>query len=165
MESQRKAENTLTMKIFHTTKCKAYSHEKLNTFKGVIRSRKLVKEMEEDMSATLGKQGIANAKRIIIRPGREKNRNQHLHSDHISKEVKIGFCVERVEKYVPAPFRCFKYQKYGHHRKACKERLTYAKCSEKNPDHMEEDCLKETWCENCRQNHLAYARSCEAYKK
>ena len=30
---------------------------------------------------------------------------------------------------------------------------------------MEEDCLKETRCVNYRQNHTAYARSCEAYKK
>ena len=30
---------------------------------------------------------------------------------------------------------------------------------------MEEDCLKEIKCVNCCQNHLAYARSCEAYKK
>ena len=30
---------------------------------------------------------------------------------------------------------------------------------------MEEDCLKETRCANCRQNYPVYARSCEAYKK
>ena len=30
---------------------------------------------------------------------------------------------------------------------------------------MEEDCLKEMRCANGRQNHPAYARSCEAYKK
>ena len=30
---------------------------------------------------------------------------------------------------------------------------------------MKKDCLKEIKCLNCRQNHLAYARSCEAYKK
>ena len=30
---------------------------------------------------------------------------------------------------------------------------------------MEEDCLKETRCPNCWQDHLAYSRSCDIYKK
>ena len=30
---------------------------------------------------------------------------------------------------------------------------------------MEEDCLKEIRCANCRQDHPIYARSCDAYKK
>ena len=61
--------------------------------------------------------------------------------------------------------RCFKCQKYGHHWEACRGWHTCAKYGEKDPDHTEEDCLKETKCVNCRQNHPAYIRSCEAYKK
>ena len=30
---------------------------------------------------------------------------------------------------------------------------------------MEEDCLKEITCANCRQDHPAYAKSCVVYKK
>ena len=30
---------------------------------------------------------------------------------------------------------------------------------------MEEDYLKETRCTHCRQEYLAYARSCDVYKK
>ena len=45
------------------------------------------------------------------------------------------------------------------------EDKTCAKCSEKGPDHMEEDCLKEIQCANCRQDHLAYTRFCVVYKK
>ena len=30
---------------------------------------------------------------------------------------------------------------------------------------MEEDCLKEIRCTNCRQDHPAYAKSCVVYKK
>ena len=45
------------------------------------------------------------------------------------------------------------------------ENDTGAKCMEKNPDHMKEDCLKEIECANCRQDHPAYARSCDVYKK
>ena len=59
------------------------------------------------------------------------------------KELKMGYCLERVEQYVPAPLRCFKCQKFGHHREACRGRQTCSKCGEKDPDHAEEDCLKE----------------------
>ena len=42
---------------------------------------------------------------------------------------------------------------------------TCAKCGGKDPDRLQEDYLKEIKCVNCRQNHPAYARSCEAFKK
>ena len=79
--------------------------------------------------------------------------------------MNIGYCVERIEQYVLAPLRYFKCQKYGHHCEAGWGQHTCVKCAEKDLDHMKEDCLKETRCANCRQNHLVYARSCEAYKK
>ena len=77
----------------------------------------------------------------------------------------IGYCLERVEQYVPVPQRCFKCQKYVHHREASRGRQTCSKCGEKDPDHVVEDCLKEIRCPNCRQDHTAYARSCNVYKK
>ena len=61
-ESRRQAENILKMKTFHTTKCKAYPHEKLNTSKWVISSRELVLTMEEEMLAALGKRGHKHKK-------------------------------------------------------------------------------------------------------
>ena len=64
-----------------------------------------------------------------------------------------------------ASLRCFKCQKYGHHREACRGRQTYTKCGEKDPDHLEEDCLKQIRCANRRQDPSAYVRSCDVYKK
>ena len=66
-------------------------------------------------------------------------------------EMKIGYCVERIEQYG--------------HREACWGLHTCTKCGEKDLDHMEEVCLKEIRCVDCWQNHSAYARSCKAYKK
>ena len=79
--------------------------------------------------------------------------------------MKIGYCLERVGQYVPTPLRCFKWQKYGHYREACRVRRTCAKCGKKDPDHLQEDCLKQIKWANCRQNHPAYVRSCVVYKK
>ena len=39
------------------------------------------------------------------------------------------------------------------------------KCGEKDPDHVEEDWLKEITCANYQQDHPAYARFCDVYKK
>ena len=55
--------------------------------------------------------------------------------------------------------------KYGHHRKACWGRQTYAKCGEKDPNHMEKDYLKEITFAHCRQDHPAYTRSFAVYQK
>ena len=57
------------MKIFHTAKCRAYPYERLNTSKGVIRSRKLPLAIAEEMT---------NIRRISIRKGEKQiqtNRN------------------------------------------------------------------------------------------
>ena len=49
--------------------------------------------------------------------------------------------------------------------KACRGQQTCVKCSEKNLDHMAEDCLKEIRCSNGEQGHPAYAKSCDIDKK
>ena len=124
---------------------------------------------EQDIVSALGKQGITNIKRISIRRGEQRIQTktyiQTFNKLRTPNEVKIGYCLERLEQYVPAPLRCFKCQKYGHHREACRGQQICAKCGEKDPDHMEEDCLKEITCANCRQDHPAYERSCIIYKR
>ena len=52
----------------------------------------------------------------------------------IPKEIRIGYTIERVELYIPAPLRCFKCQKFGHHKEICRGRRV---CDELDPDHME----------------------------
>ena len=151
------------------TKCRAYSHEKLNNSKGVIRSRELTLATEDEIASALGKQGVTNIKRISIRKGEQRiQTNTYIltfKKPRTPNEVKIGYCLERVEQYVPAPLRCFKCQKYGHHREACRGRQTCTKCNEKDPDHVEEDCMKEITSANCRQDHPAHARPCAVYQK
>ena len=56
VDSRRQAENMLKIKTFHTTKCRAYPHEKLNTSKGVIRRRELALATEDKIASALGKQ-------------------------------------------------------------------------------------------------------------
>ena len=145
------------------------SHERWNTFKGVIRSRELALATAEEMKATLGKQGVTNIRRISIRKGKEEIKtNTYIltfNQLHTLKELKIGYCLMRVEMYVSGLLRCFKCQKYGQHREACRRQSTSAKCGEKDPFHRKEDCLKEIRCPNCQQNYLPYSRFCDIYEK
>ena len=72
VDNQRHAKNVLKIKNFQMTKFKVYPHEKLNTLQGVIKSRELSLATAEEITAALGKQGITEYKRIIIRKGREE---------------------------------------------------------------------------------------------
>ena len=125
----------LKIKTFHTTKCRAYPHEKLNTSKGVIRSRELALVTEDEKASALGKQGVTNIKRISIRKSEQRiQTNTYIlifNKPRTPKEVKIDYCLERVEQYVPALLRCFKCQKFGYHREAYRGRQTCTKCSER----------------------------------
>ena len=116
-------QKTLKIKMFHTTKCRAYPHEKLNTSKGVIRSRELALATEDEIASALGKQGVTNIKIISIKKGEQQIQTNNyiltFNKPQNPKEVKIGNCLERVEEYAPALLRCFKCQKFGHHREAC----------------------------------------------
>ena len=123
---------------------------------------------KDEVPSALRKQGVTKIKRISIRKGEQRIQTntyiQAFNKPRTPIEVKIGYCLERVEQYVPAPLRCFKCQKYGHHRKACWGRQTYAKCGEKDPNHVEKDCLKEITFAHCRQDHPAYTRSFAVYQ-
>ena len=117
----------------------------------------------------IGKQGVTNIKRIYISKGEQRiQTNTYIltfNKPRTSKELKIGYCLEKVEQRVPTPLRCFKCQKFGHHREACRGRQTCTKCGEKDPDRAEEDCMKEIQSENFQKDHPAYARTCAIYQK
>ena len=148
------------------TKCIAYPHEKLNTSKVVIRSRELALDTEEEIASALGKQGVTNIRKIPIRKVEERIQTNTyiltLNHPRTPKEVKIGYFLERIEQYIPAPLRCFKCQKYGHYRTTDMFQMRW-----KGPDHVEKNCLKQIRYANCRQDqdHQAYARSCDVNKK
>ena len=136
-------------------KCRAYLHEKLDTSKGVIWSRELALATEEEIASALGKhkEWIQTNSYILT-----------LNQPHTPKEVKICYFLESWAVR-PSILRFFKSQKYWHLRVASRRWHTCAKCGEKDLDHMEEDSLMESICVNCRQDHLAYTRSCNVYKK
>ena len=61
---------------------------------------------EDEIASTLRKQGVTNIKRISIRKDEQRiETNTHIltfNKPQTPKEAKIGYCLERVEQYVPA---------------------------------------------------------------
>ena len=113
MDSGRQAEK-YEIWSFHNTKYKAYPYKRLNTSKEVIRRRELAFATAEKMSAALEKQRVTNIRKISIGKGEEQIQT-HIYiltfnQPHIPQGIKIGYCLEKVEKYVPTLLRCFKCQ-------------------------------------------------------
>ncbi|XP_064100670.1 uncharacterized protein LOC135211279 [Macrobrachium nipponense] len=85
----------------------------------------------------------------------------------IPERVDLGvFGRYGVKTYYPEPLRCFKCQKFGHHKSQCQAKQeTCAICSRKHPT---EDCIAkrkagETTtlkCPNCGKAHIAMAWGC-----
>ena len=164
VESKKHTENLLKMEKFHNLKCRA----KLNTSKGIVRSKELSLATTEEIETAFKKQGMKEYRRVTIRQNDETIQTHTytltFEKPSIPKEIRIGYIIKRVEQYIPAPLRCFKCQKFGHQKEICRGGQVCGKCGKRDPDHMENEC-KSIKCANCHEEHPAFSRSCAIYKK
>ena len=85
----------IEMEKFHNLKCRAYPHAKLNTSKGVVRTKELSLATLEEIETAFKKQGIKEYRRVTI------HRNDETIQTHtyiltfekpsIPKEIGIGY--------------------------------------------------------------------------
>ena len=61
------------MEKFHNLKCRAYLHAKLNTSKGVVRSKELSLATPEEIEMAFKKQGVKEYRRVPIHRNDETN--------------------------------------------------------------------------------------------
>ena len=120
VESQKHVENLLKMEKSHSLKCRAYPHAKSNTSNGIVRSKELSLATPETIETTFKEQGIKEYRRVTIRRNDETIQTRiyilTFEKPSIPKEIRIGCTIERVEQYIQAPLRCFKCQKFEHHK-------------------------------------------------
>ena len=116
----------------------------------------------------LQKQGVKEYKRITIR---RNNEIKHTYTyvltfdkPEIPKEIRIGYTIEKVEQFIPASLWYFRCQKFGHHKDICRGRQVVRKCGERDPNHTESEC-KDVKCANCHEQHSAFLKTCEFYKR
>ena len=98
VESKIHAENLLEMEKFHNLKCCAYPYAKLNTSRGIVRSKELSLVTLEEIETAFKKQGIKEYRRVTI------HRNDETIQTHtyiltfekpsIPKEIRIGYTIK-----------------------------------------------------------------------
>ena len=152
----------------HNMKIKAYPHRSLNTSKGMVRSPELATCTIEEIKQNLKKHLVTDIKRILIKINNEVvNTNTYILSFNSPKpppKLKIGYIIVKVYIYIPNPLWCYNCQKFGHHESRCTRRKIYKNCGMDGSDNQE---ATHQWlkCVNCREEHLAGSRFCEAWKQ
>ena len=159
--------NLLHANFFVNVPVNVTVHKTLNSTKGVIRCRDLLDCTEEEIVTELSCQGVTEAKRISIKRNGSTIKTSTIiltfRSPKLPSGVKCGYLNVPVDVYVPNPLRCFKCQKYGHHRNNCKREAVCAKCG--NKDHSDQECNQTPLCVNCNGDHPAFSRDCPMWQK
>ena len=101
LESKKHTENLLKMEKFHHLKCHTYPHAKLDTSKGVVRSKELSQATQEEIEMASKKQGIKEYRWVTIRRNEETIQTYTyiliFEKPSVPKEIRIGYTIERVE--------------------------------------------------------------------
>ncbi|GBL78645.1 hypothetical protein AVEN_65221-1 [Araneus ventricosus] len=78
-------------------------------------------------------------------------------------KITAGYICCDIRPYIPNPVRCFKCQRFGHTKTACRGSSALCpRCSE--PGHEETICRKPEKCFNCKGNHASYSKTCPKWK-
>ena len=144
VDTKKHANNWIKMKTFHNLNCNVYPHESLSTEREFWGTGTFLTTPEEIKTVLEKQKGH----------GLHIKKYKHSYTSNksiILKEMKIGYCLERVEQYVLALLRCFKCHKYGHLWESCRKRLTCGRCSQREPNHIKEDCPNKTKYQNCQE--------------
>ncbi|GBO20016.1 hypothetical protein AVEN_274502-1 [Araneus ventricosus] len=90
-------------------------HKNLNSVRGVISETELLTASDSDILEGFASQGVIHAHRIHIR---------HIiltfNKTELPKYVIAGYLHCRIRPYVPNPTRCYKCQRFGHSKVACR---------------------------------------------
>ena len=166
VEFARKAhsDNMLRSRDFVGIPIKVSPHNSLNSSKGVIRSRELEHCTETEMITNLKSQGVVAVKRITIRRNGEMILTNTFiltfNTPTLPKTIKAGYLVFTIDPFIPNPLRCFKCQRFGHHKDNCKRQETCVRCGTEGHDAEDSQCVSEPRCINCQGKHSANAKVC-----
>jgi len=140
----------------------ASPHGTLNTCKGVIRCAPLVDQGRNYLRAETPR-GFRHKEHLRQRRLLWQKKYKHLHrylqSTNHSKTPSCWILESScINIYIPNPPCCFKCQKFGHGKNACRGRETCATCGQVG--HSNNNCTNEAKCPNCAGSHSAFSKSC-----
>ena len=161
------ADNLLRSKLLATVPIKVSPHRSLNSKKGVIWCRELDTVSLTEINQELASQQVTEVKRIsVTRAGKKENTHTYILTfgmPDLPTKIKVGYLSVPVKSYIPNPLRCFRCQRFGHHRDKCKSPEVCEKCG--NTDHSKESCEVDPACVNCKGKHEASSKNCPSWKR
>ncbi|MES9994362.1 MAG: hypothetical protein ABW098_20625 [Candidatus Thiodiazotropha sp.] len=165
--NKKQIENLLRLDKFFDLKVKVSLHGSLNSCKGVVRCPDLKGCSDQEILENMREQGVIGVRRIKVRrDGTLKDTNTFVFTFNTSvlpKQLKVAFLRVPVDAYIPNPLRCYRCQLFGHHEDRCKKETICANCGQ--PQHCadETDCKNPAKCYNCKEDHPANSRHCQAW--
>ena len=98
----------------------------------------------------------------VRREGELKDTNRYIFTfNRISLPSSIrvtDWYYERIETYIPRPYRCIKCQRFGHTKRHCNRTEVCSKCSMEG--HTSQSCNNNPFCVNCRGPHDSRSKDC-----
>ena len=165
--NKKHIECLLRLKQFHDLKVTVSLHGSLNTCKGVVRCPDLQGVSEDEILENMREQGVINVRRIKVgRDGTLKDTNTFVFTFNTSvlpKQLKVAFLRVSVDPYIPNPLRCYACQVYGHHENKCHREEICANSGQSKHSADETDCKRPAKCINCKEDHPANSRQCQAW--
>ena len=161
------SDNLLRSGMLANCPIRVTAHRSMNSRKGVIRCRDLKDTSEKEILDGLSAQGVTEVKKITVqRDGNRFNTGTIILTfglPALPPTVKCGFLQVRVDTYIPNPLRCFKCQRFGHHKTNCKRDLACARCG--TAGHEDKECKLPPHCVNCDGEHGSFSRDCPVWKQ
>ena len=165
--NKKQIESLLRLKKFHDLKVQVSLHGSLNTCKGVVRCPDLKGVSEQEILEEMREQGVINVRRIRVRRDDAlKDTNTFVFTFNTSvlpKQLKVAFLRVSVDPYILNPLRCYACQVFGHHENKCHREEICSNCGESKHSTDETDCKRPPKCVNCKEDHPANSRQCQAW--
>ena len=156
------SDNILNCKTFIDFPITASPHRSLNSSRGIIRHKEFKYCTEEEVKENLSSKGVTKVQRILVtRDGKKSPTNTFILTfdcPTVPSSIKIAYFNVPVEPYVPNPLRCFRCQRFGHHKDKCRCKPVCARCG--GEGHEADGCVKDPSCVNCKGNHFASDKNC-----
>ena len=161
VEIKKYTENQLKREKFHNFKCRAYPHAKLNTSKGVVRSKELSLATPEEIETALKKTRYKRIQKGHYLLKWWNHTDPYIQSDFwetTNTKRNQNWLHNRKDRavYTSSPV-VLQMSKIWTLQRDMLRMQVCCKCGECDPDHMENEC-KNIKCSNCHEEHPAFSR-------